>query len=80
METPHRSERIPYGEDPSQWFDLSRPGGGSRGLALDNLKGWGALVADAHRRALPAPAPNLTRWGHVGNVDQLAAELTAGRG
>lgn len=34
VEQPTGAERIAYGEHPSQWLDLSRPSGGSRGLVV----------------------------------------------
>lgn len=44
--------------------------------ALTGLVGWGALVADAHRRTTEPPAPNPTRWAHVSNLDMIARDLS----
>ncbi|MDP3969101.1 MAG: hypothetical protein Q8Q02_12560 [Nocardioides sp.] len=44
--------------------------------ALTNLKGWGALAADALRSDAAPPPPNLTPWSHVANLPTLAEHLT----
>lgn len=47
-------------------------------LGPGQLRGWGALVADAARSQLPAPPPGRTPWAHLGTpaeLDRLAADL-----
>lgn len=46
--------------------------------ALNGLRGWGALFADAINRDLPAPLPNTTPWAHVGDLDQLRDMIELG--
>lgn len=42
---------------------------------LRGLRGWGALVAEAHRRGMQPPLPSPKRWAHVAAPDELAAGL-----
>jgi hypothetical protein len=42
---------------------------------LSGLRGWSGLVAEAHRRGKPLPAPSRSRWAHVADPKGLAADL-----